>query len=108
MKIKTISYIKEKVVGNISPSTLLPPHSTKFLWGGICLLLFLSCSSIDCPMNNTVSTKYALYKSDGTADTLRDTLTVITLQRTKATRMCSISYAHSPTCMRQQSSTRKE
>ena len=81
MKIKTISYIKEKVVGNISPSTLLPPHSTKFLWGGICLLLFLSCSSIDCPMNNTVSTKYALYKSDGTADTLRDTLTVITLQR---------------------------
>lgn len=45
------------------------------------LLLFLSCSSIDCPMNTTVSTKYALYKSDGTADTLRDTLTVITLQR---------------------------
>ena len=81
MRIKTISYIKEKVVGNISPSTLLPPHSTKFLLGGICLLLFLSCSSIDCPMNTTVSTKYGLYKSDGTADTLKDTLTVITLQR---------------------------
>ena len=45
------------------------------------LLLFLSCSSIDCPMNTTVSTKYGLYKSDGTADTLKDTLTVITLQR---------------------------
>ena len=45
-----------------------------------CLLL-LACSSIDCPMNNTVSTKYGLYKSDGRIDTLRDTLTVITKQR---------------------------
>ena len=78
MRIKIVSYIKEKVVGNISPSTLLPPHSTRFLFGGICLLLFLSCSSIDCPMDNTVSTIYELYKSNGTADTLKDTLTVIT------------------------------
>ena len=78
MRIKIVSYIKEKVVGNISPSTLLPPHSTRFLFGGICLLLFLSCSSIDCPMDNTVSTIYELYKSNGIADTLKDTLTVIT------------------------------
>lgn len=46
------------------------------------LLLFLfSCSSIDCPMNNTVYTRYGLYKSDGTVDTLKDTLTVVTKQR---------------------------
>ena len=46
------------------------------------LLLFLSCSSIDCPMYNTVYTKYGLYKSDGTPDTLKDTLTVIILRET--------------------------
>lgn len=45
-----------------------------------CLLVLASCSSIDCPMNNTVSTIYALYKSNGTADTLKDTLTVITFR----------------------------
>ena len=54
------------------------PHSTFLI---IFILLLVSCSSIDCPMNNTVSTKYGLYKSDGRIDTLRDTLTVITKQR---------------------------
>ena len=81
MRIKTLSYIKEKVVGNISHSTLLTPHSPIIPVWGICLLFFASCSSIDCPMNNTVYTKYGLYKSDGTVDTLKDTLTVVTKQR---------------------------
>ena len=55
-------------------SFLLTPYS-------LLLLFLLSCSSIDCPMNNTVYTKYGLYKSDGTVDTLKDTLTVVTKQR---------------------------
>ena len=34
-----------------------------------------SCSSIDCPVQNTVNTKYKLVKADGTTDTLNtDTL----------------------------------
>ena len=45
------------------------------------LALVTACSSLECPMNNTVYTTYALYKSDGTRDTLKDTLSVFTLQR---------------------------
>ena len=37
-----------------------------------------ACSSIDCPVQNSVYTNYALYKSDGGVDTLRDTLSVLT------------------------------
>ncbi len=41
-----------------------------------------ACSSIDCPVQNTVATEYGLYKSDGTADTLRyDTLTIASTRR---------------------------
>ena len=41
-----------------------------------------ACSSIDCPVQNTVSTGYGLYKSDGSADTLRyDTLTIASTRR---------------------------
>lgn len=39
-------------------------------------LFFMSCTSIDCPVQNTVYTIYKMYKSDGTRDTLRDTLTI--------------------------------
>lgn len=39
-------------------------------------ILLMSCTSIDCPVQNTVYTIYNMYKSDGTPDTLRDTLTV--------------------------------
>ena len=35
-----------------------------------------ACSSIDCPVQNSVYTNYALYKADGGVDTLRDTLSV--------------------------------
>ncbi|MGM9734562.1 MAG: DUF6452 family protein [Prevotella sp.] len=37
-----------------------------------------ACSSIDCPVQNSVYTNYALYKADGTKDTLQDTLSVLT------------------------------
>ena len=68
---------KVELTGKKSILTSLASHLSPLVF----LLLFLSCSSIDCPMNNTVYTKYGLYKSDGTVDTLKDTLTVITLQR---------------------------
>ncbi len=50
-----------------------------------CLLLFLigvllmatACSSIDCVLSNSIKTSYGFYKSDGTPDTLKDTLYVI-------------------------------
>ena len=37
-----------------------------------------ACSSIDCPVQNSVYTNYALYKADGAKDTLHDTLSVLT------------------------------
>lgn len=45
------------------------------------LLLTLSCSSIDCPVENVVATVYQLKKADGSADTLADKLTIITTRR---------------------------
>lgn len=43
------------------------------------LLMFTACTSIDCPVQNSVYTVYDLKKSDGlSADTLRDTLTIST------------------------------
>lgn len=39
----------------------------------------ISCSSIDCPVQNRVYTTYSLLKSDGTTDTLKvDTLSITT------------------------------
>ena len=39
----------------------------------------ISCSSIDCPVQNRVYTTYGLLKSDGTTDTLKvDTLSITT------------------------------
>lgn len=37
-----------------------------------------SCSSIDCPLNNTVYAKYSLMNNSQQADTLSDTLTIWT------------------------------
>lgn len=42
------------------------------------LLLAVSCSSIDCPMNSLVYTQYQLLDAVGRVDTLRDTLTIST------------------------------
>lgn len=47
------------------------------------LLLLAACTSIDCPVQNSVYTKYGLYKADGTPDTLRDTLTVYIARQDK-------------------------
>ena len=41
-----------------------------------------ACSSIDCPYNNTVYSQYVLMKGGGLkADTLTDTLTILTKTR---------------------------
>ena len=40
------------------------------------LLICCACSTVDCPLNNRVLARYAFKKADGTADTLRDSLTV--------------------------------
>lgn len=40
-----------------------------------------ACSSIDCPVQNTVYTAYGVYKNGGERDTLRDTLTIYTTRR---------------------------
>ena len=45
-------------------------------WGGVGFLL--ACSSIDCPVQNTVATKYAVMGADGQATKLADTLYVWT------------------------------
>lgn len=39
---------------------------------------FCACTSVDCPVENTVAARYTLQKADGTQDTLRDTLTIFT------------------------------
>jgi len=49
---------------------------------GVGIFLFaLSCSSIDCPVENTVAVRYGIFSADGAdevADTLKDTLWVWT------------------------------
>ena len=40
-----------------------------------------ACSSVDCPVQNSVYTSYGLYKAGGERDTLRDTLTIATTRR---------------------------
>lgn len=51
------------------------------LYISVMALAATACSSIDCPVQNSVYTVYRACKSDGTADTLRDTLTVATTRR---------------------------
>lgn len=49
----------------------------------VSLLIVTACTSIDCPVQNSVYTRYGLYKTDGTPDTLNDTLTVYISRRNK-------------------------
>lgn len=44
--------------------------------GGVGVCFMLACSSIDCPVQNTVATQYAIMGADGKATTLADTLYV--------------------------------
>ena len=41
----------------------------------------MSCSTIDCPVNSLVETKYEFYSSTGETLTLLDTLTVVTTRQ---------------------------
>ena len=50
----------------------------KIMLAVIAAVTACACSSIDCPVQNSVYTNYALYKHDGTRDTLHDTLSVLT------------------------------
>ena len=43
-------------------------------------LTFCACSSIDCPVQNTVRTLYVLKKQNADPDTLKDTLYIATLR----------------------------
>lgn len=45
----------------------------------VCAAMALgACSSIECPVENTIATYYGLYKGDMTTDTLSDTLSIYT------------------------------
>ena len=50
----------------------------KGLLGLAAIGVLLSCSTIDCPVNSLVETKYEFYSSTGETLTLLDTLTVVT------------------------------
>lgn len=45
-------------------------------------MVLAACSSIECPLNNTVCATYYLYDTDGNKYTLADTLTVFTKKHT--------------------------
>lgn len=49
--------------------------------GLVAVLLVSACSTIDCPVQNTVYTVYNLYTSDQRVDTLRDTMYVYAHRR---------------------------
>ncbi len=57
-------------------------QSLTLLYICIATMLAVGCSSVDCPLNNSVYSYYGLYKPDGTADTLTDSLSIITMQHT--------------------------
>ncbi|WP_051651783.1 DUF6452 family protein [Prevotella sp. P6B1] len=44
------------------------------------MVLMTACSSIDCPVNNTVATLYQIRNSDGTELKLTDTMTISTVR----------------------------
>lgn len=47
-------------------------------WGVVGVVFLLACSSINCPVQNTVATKYAIMGADGQTTKLADTLYVWT------------------------------
>ncbi len=53
----------------------------RLLYFMLTAMAFMACSSIDCPVENTVAVRYGVYSTDGideVADTLHDTLWVWT------------------------------
>lgn len=51
------------------------------LWLILIGLLFVACSSIDCPVQNSVNTVWLVYNDDEEPDTLKDTLSIFTTRR---------------------------
>jgi hypothetical protein len=45
------------------------------------LVIIVSCSSIDCPLSNTVVTRYCFYNTNGDSIALKDTLMVSTVRK---------------------------
>ena len=45
------------------------------------LAFIVSCSSIDCPVNNVVATRYRFYNTDGDSLILMDTLSVTSVRK---------------------------
>lgn len=70
------------------------------------IAFLVSCSSIDCPVNNVVATRYRFYNTDGDSLVLMDTLTVTSVRKDgtdtvllnrnvgKATFELPVSYSH--------------
>ena len=70
------------------------------------IVLVVSCTSIDCPVNNTVATRYRFYNSDGDSLILLDTMTVTSVRKDgtdttllnksvgKASFYLPVSYSH--------------
>ncbi|MBQ6379944.1 MAG: hypothetical protein IJJ56_14305 [Prevotella sp.] len=70
------------------------------------LAFIVSCSSIDCPVNNVVATRYRFYNTDGDSLILMDTLSVTSVRKDgtdtlilnrnvgKASFQLPISYSH--------------
>lgn len=56
----------------------ISPLSLRFPLYALPLVLASACSSIDCPVENSVYSNYALMKGDQQTDTLKDTMFVVT------------------------------
>lgn len=54
----------------------------KLLWLMAMAIVLAACSSIECPLNNSVYATYKLYDADGNAYTLSDTLSILTKKHT--------------------------
>lgn len=77
----------------------------KWLFFGLIALL-VSCTSIDCPVNNVVATRYRFYNTAGDSLTIMDTLSITSTRKDgsdvtllnrhvgKATFAIPISYSH--------------
>ncbi len=55
-------------------------HILRFI-AVVATLAIAACSSVDCPVQNTVETVYHAYKAGGERDTLADTLTILTVRK---------------------------
>ena len=60
----------------ITRITSIASLSKPLPWGGVGVGLLLACSSIDCPVENTVATHYAVLNAQGEEVKLSDTLWV--------------------------------